>query len=111
GWLFGAASNIIHTHLRAKYRHPEVSLSDQERLSSHDSTEEEIDKITSMDQTRLAFQALTEEQQHVLALRFSQQFSIDETAQTMNKSVNAIKVLQFRALAALRRGMEKRQAA
>jgi RNA polymerase sigma-70 factor (ECF subfamily) len=47
-------------------------------------------------------QRLTREQQHVLALRFSQGFSVEETAKLMNKTIGAVKVLQFRALATMR---------
>jgi len=46
---------------------------------------------------------LTADQQHVLALRFTQELSLEETARMMKKSLNAVKVIQFRALAALRR--------
>jgi RNA polymerase sigma-70 factor (ECF subfamily) len=46
---------------------------------------------------------LTAEQQHVLALRFGQGYSLEETAAFMDKNVNAVKALQFRALAALQR--------
>jgi DNA-directed RNA polymerase specialized sigma24 family protein len=48
---------------------------------------------------------LTEEQQAVLTMRFGQGFSLDETAQMMKKNANAIKQLQFRALAALNRAL------
>jgi RNA polymerase sigma-70 factor (ECF subfamily) len=48
---------------------------------------------------------LTPEQQHVLALRFSQELSLEETAAVMGKNVNAVKVLQFRAVQALRQRM------
>jgi DNA-directed RNA polymerase specialized sigma24 family protein len=41
----------------------------------------------------------------VLALRFGLGFSLDETAAQMKKNANAIKALQFRALAALQRQM------
>jgi len=50
-----------------------------------------------------AYTQLTPEQQNVLALRFGQGYSLEETAEFMNKNVNAIKALQFRALAALQR--------
>jgi RNA polymerase sigma-70 factor (ECF subfamily) len=48
-------------------------------------------------------QHLTEEQQHVLALRFGQGLSLAEAAESMEKSVGAIKGLQHRALASLAR--------
>jgi RNA polymerase sigma-70 factor (ECF subfamily) len=48
-------------------------------------------------------QQLTSAQQHVLALRFSQGLSIEETARLMHKTIGAVKVLQFRALEAVRK--------
>jgi RNA polymerase sigma-70 factor (ECF subfamily) len=50
---------------------------------------------------------LTSEQQHVLALRFADEHSLEETAAIMEKSVNAVKALQFRAIASLRRIFEE----
>ena len=46
---------------------------------------------------------LTSEQQHVLALRFGGEYTLEETAEMMGRKVNAIKALQFRALRTLRR--------
>ena len=57
---------------------------------------------------RRALHRLTPEQQHVLSLRFGSELSLEETAQLMERSVNAIKALQFRALAGLRRELERR---
>ena len=59
-------------------------------------------------QVRQALQDLTTEQQHVLALRFSGEYSLDDTANLMGKSVTAVKGLQFRAIASLRRLVEER---
>ena len=50
-----------------------------------------------------AYSQLTSDQQQVLALRFGQGYSLEETASLLNKNVNAIKALQFRALASLQR--------
>lgn len=52
---------------------------------------------------KTAFSKLTGEQREVLALRFSSGLTIEETAQLMNHSPSAVKALQFRALAALRK--------
>jgi RNA polymerase sigma-70 factor (ECF subfamily) len=52
---------------------------------------------------QLAYAQLSPEQQHVLALRFGLGFSLEETADHLKKNANAIKALQFRALAALQR--------
>jgi RNA polymerase sigma-70 factor (ECF subfamily) len=50
-----------------------------------------------------AYAQLTSEQQHVLALRFGQGYSLEETAAHLDKNINAVKALQFRALASLQR--------
>jgi RNA polymerase sigma-70 factor (ECF subfamily) len=50
-----------------------------------------------------AYARLTLDQQNVLALRFGQGYSLEETAIYMKKNLNAVKALQFRALAALQR--------
>ncbi|MCI0670440.1 MAG: hypothetical protein L0Y64_08265, partial [Myxococcaceae bacterium] len=48
-----------------------------------------------------AMQCLTEDQQEVIALRFLLDRSIAETARLMNRSDDAVKQLQRRALAAM----------
>ncbi len=45
---------------------------------------------------------LTSEQQQVVLLRFVEGFSLQETAQITGKNVNAVSVLQNRAVAKLR---------
>ncbi len=50
-----------------------------------------------------ALTQLTLDQQQVIAFRFGNGYSLEETATLMDKNVNAIKALQFRAIAALRR--------
>lgn len=48
---------------------------------------------------------LTEDQRHVLVLRFLESFSIKETALILGKKAGNIKVIQNRAVAALRRAL------
>lgn len=57
---------------------------------------------------RAALPELTEEQQQVIVLRFLEGLSLAATAETMGKNENAIKQLQFRALRALERLIERR---
>lgn len=102
GWLIGTASHIVMDHLRRKYRRPEEEISE----SMSDLGENVASEVDQREQNRIvnsAYAQLTPEQQNVLALRFGQGYSLDETADIMNKNVNAVKALQFRALAALQR--------
>jgi RNA polymerase sigma-70 factor (ECF subfamily) len=50
---------------------------------------------------------LTPDQRHVIVLRFLEQFSLRETAHIMGKTVEHVKVIQNRAIAALRRSVER----
>lgn len=109
GWLFGVAKNVVRGHYRQVYRHPEVGL--EEDVDSDDA---ELDAAVTRDEERAALadamSALTEEQQHVLALRYGAGLPILEAAETMGKTAGAVKQLQARAVAALARQMTQRTA-
>jgi RNA polymerase sigma-70 factor (ECF subfamily) len=107
GWLMATASNAVNDHLRSRYRHPAQPLDDYLPDPTPVNLNEELDRREQHRTLRAAYAQLTPEQQHVLALRFGQGYSLEETAQTMKKNVNAIKALQFRALAALQRLMNE----
>jgi RNA polymerase sigma-70 factor (ECF subfamily) len=49
---------------------------------------------------------LTEDQRHVIILRFMEEFSLRETAAILGKEVNHVKVIQNRALAKLRKSLD-----
>lgn len=105
-WLLATASHAVIDHLRRAYRRPTESL--PEAIPDGDpSLHEEFDHREQKRHVQKAFSHLTADQQHVLALRFGQGYSLEETAQILNKNVNAIKALQFRALAALQRNIEE----
>lgn len=102
GWLIATASNTVNDHHRRHYRRPVEALS--EATPDHGpSIHSEIDSREQNRQVQGALAQLTPEQQHVLALRFGQGYSIEETAVHLKKNINAVKALQFRALASLQR--------
>jgi RNA polymerase sigma-70 factor (ECF subfamily) len=104
GWLIGTASHVVTDHLRHRYRRPVEAISESlPDLSPGPASE--VDQRERQQSVNQAYAQLTEEQQHVLALRFGQGCSLEETASFMKKNVNAVKALQFRALAALQRGI------
>ena len=107
-WVFGTASNLINDHFRQKYRRKIEDLEDHQNLPAEHSTEGTVDRALTLSEIRWAIQKLTPDQQNVIALRFSQDLSLEETAAIVGKSINAVKVLQFRALAAMRRILEEK---
>ncbi len=98
GWLFGVAAHLVADHFRRK---PAAELS--ETLADAHSVPAEAEANLARGEVLAGMRRLTDEQQQVLALRFGDGFSVEETATTLGKSVNATKALQFRALEALRR--------
>ena len=103
GWLLGTASHVVSDHLRQVYQHPTKELSDILLNGLFSPLPDEVDHREMVRSFRLAYSHLTLEQQNVLALRFGTCCSLVETARIMQKNVNAVKALQFRALAALQR--------
>lgn len=101
-WLISTASHIITDHLRRDYRRPADVLSEN-MLDPTSAPADEFDRREQARNFRQAYAQLTVEQQSVLALRFGQGYSLEETASMLKKNVNAVKALQFRALAALQR--------
>jgi RNA polymerase sigma-70 factor (ECF subfamily) len=101
-WLLGTASHIVTDHFRQAYRRPVDELPETLPDGQPDPSLDVEDRERSR-HLNTALSKLTEEQQNVLALRFGQGCSLEETADLLKKNVNAIKQLQFRALAALNR--------
>ncbi len=104
-WLFGTAFHLVQDYYREKYRNPKEALEDHHTAEGEAAPEHEVADRASREEVRRAIRTLSPDQQHVLALRFSQDLSLEETAALMGKNVNAVKVLQFRALQALRQKM------
>jgi RNA polymerase sigma-70 factor, ECF subfamily len=109
GWLLGTASNMVYDHLRQKYRHPTEELDRHEDLPDDLHPEAIVERDMDNQLIHDYVKELTEDQQKVLSLRFSQGLSIGETARIVHKSINAVKVLQYRALSTLRKLLEGRR--
>ena len=103
GWLLATASHAIADHLRQAYRRPTEALIETMPDEGEPSMIDEINRREQVDSIQQAYAGLTPDQQNVLALRFGDGYSLEETARVMQKNVNAVKALQYRALAALQR--------
>jgi RNA polymerase sigma-70 factor, ECF subfamily len=103
-WLLATASHVVTDHLRKAYRRPESELSETVPDGAPDPSHD-YEKLERERRLKNAMTTLTDEQQYVVTLRFNQGYSLEETAVLMNKNANAVKQLQFRALAALNRAL------
>jgi len=102
GWLYAVAANVVSDHMRKRYRAPQVDL-DEALVSRDDGPAELAEAAMTRADLRQALTHLTEEQQHVIALRFGRELPIQEVARTIGKTEGAVKQLQARAIAALAR--------
>ena len=100
-WLYRIARNITADYVDRRARRPVVSI-DAVQLE----TEGMALGIENAADLARCIKQLTAEQQEVIALRFYSDCSLQEAAAAMGKSVGAVKLLQHRALAALRRQLE-----
>ncbi len=99
-WLYRLAHNRVVDHYRAL--RPTVALIPEIHESIEDTSAPLDLNIDSADLLK-ALHALTGDQRDVIVLRFIQGMSGREVAQAMDKREDAIRALQFRALATLRR--------
>ncbi len=103
-WLISTAAHIVTDHMRRSYRRPTEALP-EDVVDGSPAPTDEYERREQNRRFQVAYSGLTAEQQHVLALRFGQGYSLEETASVMQKNVNAVKALQFRALNALQRSL------
>jgi RNA polymerase sigma-70 factor (ECF subfamily) len=100
-WLMGIARNLLRDHIKKRARRgPEEELHESSATEPDDSARIDL----AQDITR-AMRDLTEDQQTVLSLRFLLDRSVAETAALMERSEDAVKNLQRRALAAMQRSL------
>lgn len=106
GWLFGVAARVVSDHFRQIYRAPTVALDDA--IPDDHMTPTSLAVVAlEREELRQALKKLTEEQQHVIALRFGQDMPIERVARMMGKTEGAVKQLQARAVATLARQMKR----
>jgi len=101
-WLYTIARNLVTDHHRRTGRATMVPL--DERLVA-DVTDLEDGAGHTLAQQRLAaaVDQLTEDQRQVILLKFFERLDNETVARVLGKSCGAVKALQHRALAALRR--------
>jgi len=107
-YLYRVAHNWIVDHYRR--RTPDPVPLDPELPAASDSEPSVIVKDRlEREHVRLALLELTSDQRQVLVLRYLQGLSNEEVAAAVQKTLGAVKSLQHRALAALKRSIEEQE--
>jgi len=102
GWLYRIAHNLVVDYFRSGRQDKQVELDDWS-IESDEHPDEEAERSLAGQKLRQAIGLLTDEQSLVITLKFLEGMSNAEVAVLVGKSEGAIKSLQFRGLAALRR--------
>lgn len=101
-WVFTIAKRrLIDERRRASRRVREVRMAPGVDPAGGDAADEALDGLGDA-RVQALLAGLTADQREVVLLRIVGDLSLKDTAQVMGRSVGAVKVLQHRALAALR---------
>ncbi len=109
-YLYRIAYNWITDHYRRK---PMLELDEDVLAKEEDRTEAQVDRRLQQERVRNALRLLTPDQRQVIILRFLEEWENDEVSAAVQKPSSAVRALQYRALASLRRwllGKEKETA-
>ena len=108
-YLYEMAYHQIVDEARRSRRRVPLELAESIGQDAHSAFLRVEDEITFKQILHLLQTELTVDQRHVIVLRFLEEFSIRETAAIMGKTVEHVKVIQNRAIAALRKSLEQRE--
>jgi RNA polymerase sigma factor (sigma-70 family) len=104
-WVFAIARNEATDELRRAIRHPSAPASAKELEANGPRGDVEREAIEALVSDRIGrlLDALTADQRDVLLLRNIGGLSIDQVAAAVGRKPGAVKMLQARGLAAIRR--------
>jgi RNA polymerase sigma-70 factor, ECF subfamily len=104
-WVFRIAHNRLIDSVRRRPRQTPLTLDDAPEISSGP-VFGGIGQQVALDQIKMGLAQLTPEQRQVVTLRFLEGKSLAETAEVVGRNEDAVKKLQARGLASLRRRIE-----
>lgn len=104
-WVFTIAHHRLIDEARARARRPSIPVPHDELHAAIPAGDAEADAVATLTQTeiRTMIETLAPDQQAVLLLRILGDLSIPEIARIVGKRPGAVKALQRRGLAAIRR--------
>lgn len=103
-WLFRIAHNLEVNWLKKRLRRPMQAL-DEELIDPAAGPDGQAEQRLGYERLQQAVRGLTDEQREVVLMRFVGGMSSAQVAQALGVSEGAVKALQHRALAGLRRAL------
>lgn len=104
-WVFRIAHNRLIDAIRRRPRQSQVTLDEAPELAAGP-VFNGIDQQVAFEQIKHGLTRLTNEQRQVIELRFLEGKTLAETAAIVSRNEDAVKKLQARGLASLRRNLE-----
>ena len=106
-YLFQTAYHLVVDHSRDRKRAAPLEVAEIEPVKREtQSVQAQTEEALLLETLSAAIDdVLTEEQRAVIVLRFQEGFSLKETADIIDKKVNAVKALQNRAMSRLREAL------
>ena len=107
-WVFTIAHHRLVDERRRRSRRPQMSTEEApEQADDGDDVEAEVLRRLSVERIRTLCDRLAPDQRDVLLLRMLSAMTIEQVAEALGKPTTAVKALQRRALAAIRRLIER----
>ncbi len=103
-WLYRIAHNQLVDEIRKRQRQPSLELENVETISDSESS---VEGYSEQQELLKVIDRLPSNQRRVIILKFIEGMGNREIAKIMGKSEGALRVMQMRALAALRKELGK----
>ncbi len=97
-WLYQIARNKVIDHYRTRKFHASIENLDEDLLKVVGVAETNLNTVLEIEQVKAAITRLSPEQQDVVLLKFIEDFSNEEIADTLDKTEGAVRLLQHRAI-------------
>jgi RNA polymerase sigma-70 factor (ECF subfamily) len=107
GWLFTIARHDLLDRGRAQRRRIVEPVPDPPDFETEPDPADQVVELLDAARVREALDRLTAEQREVVLLKFAAGLSNEEAAHATGRPIGAVKSLQHRGLAALRRALEE----
>lgn len=103
-WIFRIAHNLVVDHYKMNREHVSLDPRISDTKRDHNPLET-ADEVLNKENLKLAIGKLKKNYQQVILLKFINELKNDEICKIMKKSEGSVRILQFRALKALRQIM------
>lgn len=104
-WLYQIARNRVIDYYRVRKNHTNIETVDAEFVSVQHGLDDRLDGDLNLQKVKQAIKHLSHDQQDVLIMKFVEDLSHTEISEVMKKSEGAVRLIQHRAIQALKKNI------